>query len=117
MVAEMVSILPVFVFKNLGTYYSGNMLIYATGTNAQPTSLYRWLRDHRLKGRTDREAGEARRGSKPEPAVAATVAALGPGGLAVVPRGEPHVDRFGRRGSREGPRKGCLWGGPSWCRL
>jgi hypothetical protein len=95
MVAEMVSSLPVFVFKNLGTYYFGNMLMYATGTNAQPTSLYWWLRDHRLKGKTDREAGEARRGSKPEPAVAATVAAPGPGGLAdvQVPRGEPHVDR------------------------
>jgi hypothetical protein len=95
MVAEMVSSLPVFVFKNLGTYYSGNMLMYATGTNAQPTSLYRWLRDHRLKGRTDREAGEARQGSKPELAGAATVAAPGPGGLAVVqvPGGCSHVDR------------------------
>jgi hypothetical protein len=37
MVAKMVSSLPVFVFKNLGTYYSGNMLMYVTGTNAQPT--------------------------------------------------------------------------------
>jgi hypothetical protein len=95
MVADMVSSLCVFVFKNLGTYCSGNMLMYATGTNAQPTSLYRWLRDHRLKGITDREDGEARRESKPELAVAATVAVPGPGGLAVVqvPRGKPHVDR------------------------
>jgi hypothetical protein len=95
MVAKMVSSLPVFVFKNLGTYYSGNMLMYATGTNAQPTSLYRWLRDHRLKGRTDREVGKARRGSKPKPAGAATVAAPEPGGLAIVqvPGGGSHVDR------------------------
>jgi hypothetical protein len=96
MVAVMVNSLPVFVLKNLGTYcYSGTMLMYATGTNAYPTDLYRWLRDHRLKGRTDREPGEARRGSKPEPAGAANVAALGPGGLAVVqvPRGGSHVDR------------------------
>jgi hypothetical protein len=35
MVAEMVSSLLVFVLKNLGTYYSGAMLMYATGTNAQ----------------------------------------------------------------------------------
>jgi hypothetical protein len=91
----MVSSLPVFVLKNLGTYYSGNMLMYATGTDAQPTNLYRWLRDHRVKGRTNREAGEARRGSKPEPAGAANVAAPGPGGLAVVqvPGGDSHVDR------------------------
>jgi hypothetical protein len=84
MVAGMVSNLPVFVLKTLGTYYSGNTLMYATGTNAHPTDFYRWLRDHRLKGRTDREAGEARRGSKPDPAGAANVAAPGPGGLAVV---------------------------------
>jgi hypothetical protein len=84
MVAEMVSSLPVFVLKNLGTYYSGNMPMYATGTNAHPTDLYRWLRDHQLKGRTGREAGAARRGSKPEPAGATNVAPPGPGGLAVV---------------------------------
>jgi hypothetical protein len=96
MVAKMVSSLPVFVLKNLGMYYSGNMLMYATGTNAHPTDpIYRWLRDHRLKGRTDREAGEARQGSKPEPARAANVAAPGPGGLAVVqvPGGGSYVDR------------------------
>jgi hypothetical protein len=64
MVVEMVTSLPIFVLKNLGTYYSANMLMYATETNAQPTNLYRWLRDHRLKGRTDREAGEAQWESK-----------------------------------------------------
>jgi hypothetical protein len=38
-VAEMVSWLSVFVLKNLGTYYSGKMLMYATGrTPMQPTS-------------------------------------------------------------------------------
>jgi hypothetical protein len=58
MVAEMVNSLPVFVLKNLGTYYPGAMLMYATGTNAHATDLYRWLRDHRLQGRTEREAGE-----------------------------------------------------------
>jgi hypothetical protein len=71
------------------------MLMYATGTNAEPTNFYRWLRDHRLKGRTNGEAGEARRGSKPKPARAANVAAPRPGGLAVVqvPGGDFHVDR------------------------
>jgi hypothetical protein len=35
----MVSWLPDFVLKNLGTYYSGKMLMYATGrTPMQPTS-------------------------------------------------------------------------------
>jgi hypothetical protein len=35
MVAEMVSSLSHFGLKNLGTYYSGNMLMYANQTNAQ----------------------------------------------------------------------------------
>jgi hypothetical protein len=91
MVAEVVSWLPVFVLKNLGTYYSGAMLMYATGTNAHATDLYRWLRDHRLQGRTEREAGE-----DPQPAGPANMAAPRPGGLAVVqvpPRGAS-LDRY-----------------------
>jgi hypothetical protein len=84
MVLEMVSILPVFVLKNLGVHYCCNMLMHATGTNAHRTDLYRWLRDHRLKGRTDREAGEAGQRSKLNSAGATNVAAPGPEGLAVV---------------------------------
>jgi hypothetical protein len=89
--------------------------MYATGTNAHPTDLYRWLRDHQLKGRTDREAGEARRGSKPEPAGAANTAAPGPGGLAVVqvpPRGAK-LDRYllGALGISEGALEGSSYGG------
>jgi hypothetical protein len=114
-VAEMVSWLPVFVLKNLGTYYSGKMLMYATGTNAHATDVYRWLRDHRLKGRTEKEAGEAKRGSPPEPARPANMAALGPGGLAVVqlpPRGAS-LDRYllGAMGYSEGAFEGSSYGG------
>jgi hypothetical protein len=110
MVAEMVSSLPVFVLKNLGTYYSGAMVMYAIGTNAHATDLYRWLRDHRLQGRTEREAGE-----DPEPAGPANVAAPGPGGLAVVqvpPRGAS-VDRYllGALGISGGASEGSSSGG------
>jgi hypothetical protein len=110
MVAEMVSSLPVFMLKNLGTYYAGAMLMYATGTNAHATDLYRWLRDHRLQGRTEREAGE-----DPEPAGSANMAAPGPGGLAVVqvpPRGAS-VDRYllGALGISGGASEGSSLGG------
>jgi hypothetical protein len=83
MVAEMVSSLPVFVLKNLGTYYSGTMLMYATGTDSHPTDLYRWLRDNRLKGRTEREVGEAGMDDH-EPAGPPIREAPGQGGLNVV---------------------------------
>jgi hypothetical protein len=110
MVAEMVSLLPVFVLKNLGTYYSSAMLMYATGTNAHATDLFRWLRDHRLQGRTEREAGE-----DPEPAGPANMAAPGPGGLAVVqvsPRGAS-LDRYllGALGISVGASEGSSSGG------
>jgi hypothetical protein len=82
-VVEMVSSLPVFVLMNQGTYYSGTMLMYATGTNAHATEVYRWLRDHRLKGRTEREARKVGL-DNPEPAGPANMAASGPDGLAVV---------------------------------
>jgi hypothetical protein len=111
----MVSWLPVFVLKNLGTYYSGKMLQYATGTNAHATELYRWLRDHRLHGKTEKEAGEAKRGRPPKPAGPANMAAPGPGGLAVVqvpPRGAS-LDRYllGAMGYSEGALEGSSYGG------
>jgi hypothetical protein len=114
-VAEMVSWLPVFVLKNLGTYYSRKMLQYATGTNAHATELYRWLRDHQLQGRTEKEVGEAKRGRPPEPAGPANMAAPGPGGLAgvqVPPRGAI-LDRYllGAMGYSEGALEGSSYGG------